>query len=204
MTEGVNEQQDSALEPGRTSGLANGPPGGEGLDTGRLDPARVEELYCQFEAELRAFLLGVLRDRVRMEEALQCTFRRCLESGHTARPETLRGWLFRVAMNEALGIKRRDAAEQRGIERYRQSVLEQENDVGDFDGIDSLVLREEVERLKVELECLPAEQRAVIVCRVYEGKTFAVIADEQQVPLGTVLTRMRLGMARLVSRMKRG
>ena len=39
--------------------------------------------------------------------------------------------------------------------------------------------------------------------RIYEEKTFAVIAEELSIPLGTVLTRMRLALKRL-SRQIRG
>ena len=47
------------------------------------------------------------------------------------------------------------------------------------------------------MERLPVEQRRVIRMRIYEDKTFAVIAEELGAPLGTVLTRMRLALRKL-------
>jgi RNA polymerase sigma-70 factor (ECF subfamily) len=47
------------------------------------------------------------------------------------------------------------------------------------------------------LEGLSPAQRVVVHKKMYEGKTFAVIAGELGVPLGTVLTRMRTALQNL-------
>ncbi|MCA9247413.1 MAG: hypothetical protein KDA42_09870, partial [Planctomycetales bacterium] len=44
---------------------------------------------------------------------------------------------------------------------------------------------------------LPSEQREVVRMRIYEEKKFAEIAAELELPLGTVLTRMRLALKKL-------
>jgi RNA polymerase sigma-70 factor (ECF subfamily) len=62
---------------------------------------------------------------------------------------------------------------------------------------DELVGREDVAKLKELLAELPPDQQHVVRQRMYEDKTFAVIAQELNVPLGTVLTRMRLAMEKL-------
>ncbi len=59
-----------------------------------------------------------------------------------------------------------------------------------------------VERVKQALETLPNQQRTVVRMRIYEEKTFAVIADELGIPLGTVLTRMRLAIKKLQKQLK--
>jgi len=56
-------------------------------------------------------------------------------------------------------------------------------------------------RVREALDELPAEQRQVVRMRVYEDKTFARIAEETNTPLGTVLTRMRLALKKLESRL---
>ena len=47
------------------------------------------------------------------------------------------------------------------------------------------------------LGALPAEQSKVVWARMYEDKTFVQIAKESGLPLGTVLTRMRLALEKL-------
>ena len=73
-----------------------------------------------------------------------------------------------------------------------------EEEQGEFEtAVQSLGRKEEVARLRDLMQQLPAEQQFVVRQRIQEEKTFAVIADELQVPLGTVLTRMRLAIQKL-------
>lgn len=162
------------------------------IEQGRIDPAVVADLYAAHADELRAFLIGVLRDRDLAGEALQSTFRRALEAGHSAQPETFTGWLFRVALNEALQLKRRRQQHDRSLRKLAWSSISACGSPGD-----DLVRQEDVARLREALTRLPPEQRDVVEKRIYEEKTFAAIAEECGLPLGTVLTRMRLALRRL-------
>ncbi len=58
---------------------------------------------------------------------------------------------------------------------------------------------ETVLNVREALEKLPENQQDVVRLRIYEEKTFAEIAKELNLPLGTVLTRMRLAMRKLES-----
>jgi RNA polymerase sigma-70 factor (ECF subfamily) len=51
--------------------------------------------------------------------------------------------------------------------------------------------------LKFALRNLPEEQRSVIELAFYHGMTHSQIAEYQSTPLGTVKTRLRLGMEKL-------
>jgi RNA polymerase sigma-70 factor (ECF subfamily) len=51
--------------------------------------------------------------------------------------------------------------------------------------------------LAASLEQLPAEQRAILERAYWKGQTLQECADETQVPLGTVKTRVRLALGRL-------
>ena len=54
-----------------------------------------------------------------------------------------------------------------------------------------LLRLESVQSVREALEELPPEQRQVVRMRIYEEKTFATIAKELKIPLGTALGRMR-------------
>lgn len=166
------------------------------IDAPRIDPQVVSALYVEYGDELRAFLIGVLRDTDLASEALQSAFSKAVESGHTARAESLKGWLFRVAYNEALVLRRRQGVHERSLARLawttdRQPGLPE----------DSFFRNESAERVRQALERLPREQRVIVQKRIYEEKTFAVIAAELKIPLGTVLTRMRTALQKLREQM---
>jgi RNA polymerase sigma-70 factor (ECF subfamily) len=155
-----------------------------------LDPARVASLYLEHGPELRRFLLGVVRHPDLADDVLQATFIKAIERG--CRAGSLRPWLFRVALNEARAARRRDAIR----ERIRVNLSASWSAAHDRPA-DPLVRDETVERVREVLAALPPEQARVVRARIYEEKTFAEIAAEQGLPLGTVLTRMRLALGRL-------
>lgn len=165
-------------------------------DTPRIDPQVVSALYVEYGEELRAFLVGVLRNADLAAEALQSAFSKAVEVGHTAREESLKGWLFRVAYNEALLLRRRQGVHDRSLVKLAYTANKQPGSPEDdfFRG-------ESAERIRQALERLPREQRVVVQKKIYEEKTFAVIAAELKVPLGTVLTRMRTALQKLREQM---
>lgn len=159
----------------------------------RIDPAVVAALYLEHGEELRAFLIGVLKDHDLANEALQATFIKAMEHGHTARHETRKSWLFRVAFHEALAIKRRGKSYEKNLRKMAWSRPASEDHAPD----DRLCRWETVMNVRQALEKLPENQRQIVHLRIYEEKTFAEIAEALNLPLGTVLTRMRLALKKL-------
>lgn len=158
----------------------------------RLDSATVSELYAEFATPLRAFLMGLLRNRDLAEEALQTTFGKAVVSGSSVQPSSFRAWLFQVAYREAMGLRRRQGIETRVLTGLRFGGS------GNSEPADAMLLQTEaIQRVQEALEGLPAEQRDVVCRRIYEEQTFAEIAAELQLPLGTVLSRMRLALGKL-------
>jgi RNA polymerase sigma-70 factor (ECF subfamily) len=157
-----------------------------------MDSAEVAALYASYGAELRRFVLGVVRDPELTGDVLQATFARAIERGHTARTETIKGWLFQVAFREALTARRRHQAREQAHGRLAAlGLLRGERPE------EGLIRDETVAAVRKALAQLPPEQNRVVRARMYEDKTFAQIAAESGLPLGTVLTRMRLALEKL-------
>jgi len=166
---------------------------GEGsAEAKRLDPAVVADLYVRHAEELHAYLLGLLRNADLAAEVLQSTFARAAERGHAAANASRRAWLFQVAHNEAIDRKRRAATEDRALR-----AIAWWKRLGDLTPDLVAGRTETVEQVRRAIEALPAEQGDVVRLRIYEDKTFAEIAALRQLPLGTVLTRMRLATKKL-------
>ena len=73
--------------------------------------------YVAYADSLRAFLFGLLRNRELANEALQATFGIAVQKGGEVSPGSFRSWLFQVAYNEAMQIRRRQGIEARNLER---------------------------------------------------------------------------------------
>jgi RNA polymerase sigma factor (sigma-70 family) len=166
-------------------------------ESARIDPTAVEALYAAHADELRAFLIAILRNGDLAQEVVQGTFEKLVELGHTAREESLKGWLFRVAYHEAIVLRRKQNVHQRSLRKLAElDRREQESPERD-------VQRQDVaEQVRQSLDRLTPEQWIIVQKRIYEAKTFADIAGELAIPLGTVLTRMRAALSILRSELK--
>lgn len=162
----------------------------------------VEGSCVQWEADLKAFLLGILKNRDLAEDTFQRMVIRAIESAESAHAETLRGWLFRIAQNEARQILR----EQKRYARHQKGFAEQVA-VGQSDRqvtanaqwMQELGLFNEaaVQAIQRSIVRLPPEYQEVVRRRMYDDQTFAEIAEQMKQPLGTVLTWMRRSLLRL-------
>lgn len=161
-----------------------------------LDRSVVEALYKEHEAELRRFLLGVLRDHQLAGDVLHVTFTKVMTQGHTSREETRKAWLFRVAYHEAMAILRRRTTGDRVVRRMAWS----KDATGESADV-SLMREESVAAVREVIERLPPDQRQVVRMRIYEEKTFAEISAELNIPLGTALGRMRAAMEKMRARL---
>ena len=158
----------------------------------RLDRLAVESLYAEYAQELRSFLLGVLCNLDLATEVLQITFVKAVELGHTAREESIKGWLFRVAFNEAMTLRRRAMVRT----KYADSLREQGEAESPPPEV-SVLLSESTERVQEAMKSLPVDLRQIVTMRMYDDKTFATIAAELNLPLGTVYARLQTAFKKL-------
>jgi len=168
-----------------------------------LVPARivVERACVQMEADLKVFLVGVLKNHHLAEDIFQKTVIRAIEAADSVQIETLRGWLFRIALNEARQYQREQRREASHREKIANASVERLEQMSSSDAQQmvemGLVNSDLSNVLKRSLEKLPSVQQEVIRRRVYDGLTFAEIAVQMRLPIGTVLTWMRRGLLKL-------
>lgn len=103
----------------------------------------------------------------------------------------LRSFLIVCVRNEAISRRRRLARQARV--HQRAASLTQE--------LDEAPIADPIERDRVRraLSELPVEQRTALALAYYEGKTQSEIAAELREPLGTIKSRIKLGLRKLAS-----
>jgi RNA polymerase sigma-70 factor (ECF subfamily) len=104
---------------------------------------------------------------------------------------SLRNFLVVCVRNEAISRRRRHARRTRMEERLGGMASAHET----FDAADPI----ERDRIRRALLSLPQEQRAAIALAFYGGKTHSEIAAELQEPLGTIKSRIKLGLRKLAA-----
>jgi RNA polymerase sigma-70 factor (ECF subfamily) len=159
-------------------------------------PGSLQELVQRHHAPLFGFLYRLAGgDRALAEDLTQDTFLRVVQSLAQYRyPQPFKPWLYAIAANRA-----RDHYRQADSRRTR-SVTAQEESAGVDPGDppeETLARLADVQRVGAALRELPYTQREVLILRYSQGLALAEIAGILHLPLGTVKSRLSLGLRRL-------
>lgn len=151
-------------------------------------------LYDRYASKVYGLALRMLRDRMNAEEVTQDAFLRLWTRAETFKPGRGRlvSWL--------LTITRRLALDRFRLQSRRPRVVESANPAEDwYARADPRSKFEEARwsSLRFAVLDLPDEQRVAIELAYYHGLSHSQIAEQLQIPLGTVKTRIRLGMQKL-------
>lgn len=154
-------------------------------------------LYDLYSSAVFGCLLRILGRPEEAEEVLLEVFWQAWEQADRYDPE--RGapftWLFAIARSRALDRLR---ARQRRAATLEAAGVEGWSDAPQPDTPEGDVLFRELRgQVLAALARLPAEQREAIELAYYGGLTQVEIAERTGIPLGTVKTRVRLGLLRL-------
>ena len=157
---------------------------------GRGDRAAFEELYRRFARPVLAMALRQLGDSGRAEDAAQETFAAVWRSARSYRSErgSASAWLYAVARHAIIDRARQrpEPAAEVADEASEEATPEEQAEASWL-----------AWRVHAALERLPERERVVLELAYWSGLSQAEIASYLDVPLGTVKTRTRAGLARL-------
>jgi RNA polymerase sigma-70 factor (ECF subfamily) len=141
-------------------------------------------------------LVRILGDRAEAEEVLQEVFLQVWTQAdrYDAERCSPRGWLLMLTRSRALDRLRRREARRR---REEESAEEEGRLAVQPEGTGRLEAAERQSRVSSALGLLSPEQRHCIELAFYEGLTHTQIAERLKAPLGTVKSRILLGMGKL-------
>jgi RNA polymerase sigma-70 factor (ECF subfamily) len=156
------------------------------------DTQALNELYDLFSTRVYSLAVAILGDGTAAQEVTQDTFMKVWQNPQLYRREEGRftGWI--------LTITRRLAIDHLRYEK-RRSGMSISLDADDFPELRDPAQDEKARwrDLKHLMDDLPTEQREVIILAYYRGMSQSDIAAYLGIPLGTVKTRLRLGMDKL-------
>lgn len=174
------------------------------------DSAAMPELINRYQGDLLRFLHRLTGDRAMAEDAFQEAFLQVhVSSGTFDMGRKFRPWLFTIAANKA-----RDHLRKKG----RRQELPLSAPVGgsgadgrqttfvdllqvDLPGPDDGLEREERDRLvQATLDSMPYRLREILLLAYFQRLSYAQIAEELGIPLGTVKSRLHASVAGFAKR----
>jgi RNA polymerase sigma-70 factor (ECF subfamily) len=159
----------------------------------------LEQLYDRYSALVFSVALRVLHDHALAEDVTQEVFLRIWRQPASFDPQRGRfiSWISSVARNRALDEQRRMSRRRRAEDQDEDPILRLPAEGRGDDPAQETVLADERRRVHEALRDLPEAQRTVIELAYFGGLTQTEIAARTGDPLGTIKTRVRLGMRKL-------
>ena len=164
------------------------------------DRAAFAELFRHFGPRVKAYLMRQGANEAQAEELVQeamiMVWRRA-ESFDVSKSGAST-WIFTIARNKRIDALRREKRPEYDPDDPALVPAAGEN-------ADSLVeAAQEADRLSVAIKSLSKEQADLIRMAYFEDKAHGRIAEETDLPLGTVKSRLRLALGHLRKALKEG
>jgi RNA polymerase sigma-70 factor, ECF subfamily len=156
------------------------------------------ELYDRHGKRLRATIDGVVHEEAEADDVLQEIFIQIWEEAGRYSPRAGKplGWMVTIARRRAIDRLRRRQAYSRVRERFQRRVThEASNSTRQADEV--FMLNDLRHFLKECMRVLPRLQREALELAFFKGLSHREIAAATHAPLGTVKTRLELGLQKL-------
>jgi RNA polymerase sigma-70 factor (ECF subfamily) len=156
------------------------------------------ELYDRHGKRLRATIDGVVHEEAEADDVLQEIFIQIWEEAARYSPKAGKplGWMVTIARRRAIDRLRRRQAYSRARERYQKRVTH-ETSSSTREADEVFMLNDLRDFLKEYMRILPRLQREAVELAFFKGLSHREIAAATHAPLGTVKTRLELGLQKL-------
>ncbi|WP_244313989.1 RNA polymerase sigma factor [Roseibium denhamense] len=135
--------------------------------------------------KLRSFALRLCRNPDQADDLVQATCERAIRSLDKFDPATrLDSWMFRILQNLYLNSAR-DTANR---SRLLGLVMADYNET--YDGVKAANSSLELQQVQAFIEQLEEDNKIVLLMIAVEGRSYKDVADELNVPIGTVTSRL--------------
>ena len=161
------------------------------------DSAAFAELYDGFASAMFSLSLQILNDRWEAEEVIQDVFSYLWRKPDSYSPSKgkFSSWLLVITRNRSIDRYR---SRKRRLDRGQSDeVLNQKEDFSQTDGAEEATLNDERKQLRVAFRLLPPDQRQVLELSYFKGFNHKEISEKLDLSLGTVKSRIRLGVEKL-------
>lgn len=161
----------------------------------RRDQSALAELYQQYAGLVFGIAMRVLQNTTLAEEVLQDTFVKVWREPGKWKPDggRLVNWLATVTRYTAIDRLRKELRQPPLSAAPLDEIPHLAASVGTIDEL----AWHETHLVQTIIEQLPAAQQEVIELAYWQGMTHTEISQKLNVPLGTVKSRLQLGLRRL-------
>ena len=165
------------------------------LEVSKGDTKALSELYDRLAGIVNALALRVVGDPARAENTVQRVFLTIWKKAplYDASRASAKTWIITIARNQAIDEWRRQKGRLQTQELDRLNLA----DTVKPDPLSEGIRQERSTLVREALDSLPREQKQPLLLAYFSGLSHSQIAQHLETPLGTVKTRIQLGMDKL-------
>jgi RNA polymerase sigma-70 factor (ECF subfamily) len=159
----------------------------------------LKELYSRYSRSLRALIGSVVHEESEADDVLQESFLQIWREAHHYSPKAGKplGWVITIARRRAIDRVRRRDSYRRAKQRFEDEIKPQAQSTR-TGKTDAEVTQSDLRTfLGKQLKTLPPVQREAVELAYFRGLSQREIAATTNTPLGTVKTRLQLGLRKL-------
>lgn len=154
----------------------------------------LEPLVRRYAGPLVGFIRRMIGDSHRAEELFQEVFLTVWQKRSQYQfPRPFKPWLYMIALNRCRADFRGTKNDARHVD-YESGPTPESPEASPME---EAIARETAERIELAVRALPPQQRLVVVMRVWEGMSYAEIAEMIGRTEATVRSTMHHGLASL-------
>jgi len=167
-------------------------------DISRRRHGALTELYGRHGQRLRGIIDSVVHEKAEADDVLQETLLQIWKEADHYSPKAGKplGWMVTITRRRAIDRLRRRQAYSDARERYGEQ-LGQRLRTRRREAYDTFVLKDLRRFLEKCMRTLPRFQREAVELAFFKGMSHSEIATATHAPLGTVKTRLELGLQKL-------
>jgi RNA polymerase sigma-70 factor (ECF subfamily) len=165
----------------------------------RRDPHALAQLYDRYASVLKALIIRVVHDEAEADDLLQEIFMQVWQQAknYSTKKGKPLGWIVTLSRRRAIDRLRKRQAYCRARERL-ESHVEQQPEAWVHNRIESDICLEDIrEFLRERMTNLPTFQREALELAYFKGMSQREISIATYTPLGTIKTRLELGLRKL-------
>src|SRR5215212_3134346 len=168
------------------------------------DPEALSQLYDRYNGIIKALILRVIHNEAEADDLLQEIFMEIWNQAKnfSAQKGKPLGWMVTLARRRAIDTLRKKQAYTRATERFEAENEQQPHAWIHTSTTEDINLSDTRLHLKRVLESLPPLQQHAVELAFFQGMSQREIAANTNTPLGTVKTRLELGLKKIYEGLK--
>ena len=162
-------------------------------------PEALEALYDRYSAVIKALIMRIIHNEAEADDLLQEIFMELWNhaANYSAQKGKPLGWMVTLARRRSIDRLRKRQSYARAEERLQHEV-EQQPDAWVHNSVENDIEASDVRKmLRRIIAGLPPAQQQAIDLAFFKGMSQREIAAHTNIPLGTIKTRLELGLKKI-------